>query len=129
MQIRLDHGAEGEEYEEAIEFHTGSGSRSKSIKWRDANSIFVQPILGRKRRYRSVAEALDGLLSRQRVARTDGVATAWATERKLAPGNSRRTFRNAGGSLHESHGKHLLQSGCAPGHHGPRPFRMGSAQG
>ena len=75
MQVRLDHGTDGEEYEEVIEFHTGRHMQSKTIMWRSARAVFIQPLPGRRQRYRSVPEALDGLLSNQRVADADAVAT------------------------------------------------------
>jgi hypothetical protein len=74
--VRLDHGAENEEYEEIIEF-AGTGRLSRWIMWRDATSVFVQPILGKNQRSASVAEALEGLLPKQRVVLTDIAATTW----------------------------------------------------
>jgi hypothetical protein len=75
MQIWLDHGSEDEEYEEVIAFYTGTNPLTGSILWRTAKSVFVQPLLGRKRRYACVATALDGLLPTQRVVVTDITAT------------------------------------------------------
>jgi hypothetical protein len=39
--------------------------------------VFVQPILGRKNKFNTVAEALQGLHSKECVVPTDIVATAW----------------------------------------------------
>jgi hypothetical protein len=77
MLVRLDHGVEDEEYEEVVEFHTGTSSRSRWIIWRNADAVFVQPILGKKAKYVSIVEALAGLLPRQCVALTDIAAAAW----------------------------------------------------
>jgi hypothetical protein len=80
MLVRLDHGVEDEEYEEVVEFHTGISSRSRWIIWRNAEAVFVQPILGRQAKYASVVEALEGLLPRQHVALTDIVSTEWPNQ-------------------------------------------------
>jgi hypothetical protein len=77
MQIWLDHGREDQEYEEVIAFCTGTNPLTGSILWRTAKSVFVQPVLGRKRRCASVAAALDGLLPKQPSVVTDIAATAW----------------------------------------------------
>jgi hypothetical protein len=65
--VRLDHGAEDEEYEEVIEIGAGVSLRSQWIMWRDAISVFIQPILGKSRTFSSVAEALDSFLLKQRI--------------------------------------------------------------
>jgi hypothetical protein len=75
MEIWLDHGTEDEEYEEVITFY--SGNLTGSILWRTANAVFVQPLMGRKRRYPSVAAALDGLISKQHGVVSKNVAIAW----------------------------------------------------
>ncbi len=67
MVIRLDHGIEEEEYEEVIEFHSTKRRGCWVLMWRDATGIFVQPVLGRRRRHASVAEALKSLLGKSRV--------------------------------------------------------------
>jgi len=67
MVIRLDHGSEDEEYEEVVEFRTHLRPRSRWIMWRSAEAVFMQPILGRKRKFASVAAALDSLLPTRRV--------------------------------------------------------------
>jgi hypothetical protein len=68
MVVRLDHGAAGEEYEEVIAFHTGMDSPCQFIVWRSPKAVFVQPLLGRKRRFGSVAAALGSLaLSRHHI--------------------------------------------------------------
>ena len=60
--IRLDHGVEDEEYEEVVEFRTEARSRCRFILWRNANGVFLQPIMGRKTEHLSVAAALGSLL-------------------------------------------------------------------
>jgi hypothetical protein len=59
MLIRLDHGAAvGEEYEEVVTFHTQTSPLYRYTMWRDATTVFVQPLVGRGKQYRSVAAAL-----------------------------------------------------------------------
>ncbi len=59
MLIRLDHGAAvGEEYEEVITFQTQISLLYRFTMWRDATTVFVQPLVGRGKQYRSVAKAL-----------------------------------------------------------------------
>jgi hypothetical protein len=65
MSIRLDHGAEDEEYEEVIEFQAAAGSLSKWIIWRNAEAVFVQPLLGRRSKYASVIDALERLFPKR----------------------------------------------------------------
>ncbi len=80
MAIRLDHGAEDEEYDEVIELHRGRSSASRLIMWRHLTGVFVQPLLGRKQRFGSVAEALDSLLPKQRPVLSDILAPAWPVD-------------------------------------------------
>lgn len=81
MRVLLDHSVEGEEYEEVIEFLTGLRARSKTILWRNEQWVFVQPLPGRRQRYRSMREALNGLLTGQRaIAVSDIVATTWPAD-------------------------------------------------
>lgn len=60
--VRIDHGVENEEYEEAIMLHFGVHDRCRFILWRSADSVFVQPLIGRRQGYASVAQALAGSL-------------------------------------------------------------------
>jgi hypothetical protein len=80
MAVRLDHGAEDEEYDEVIEFHMASGSASRLIMWRNLTGVFVQPLLGRKQSFASVAEALDTILPNQRAELSDIMAPAWPVD-------------------------------------------------
>jgi hypothetical protein len=60
MLVCLDHGAAvGEEYEEVIVFQTTTSPLYRFIMWRNAEAIFVQPLVGRRERYGSVAAALE----------------------------------------------------------------------
>ena len=61
MVIRLDHGTVGEEYEEVIAFYPEMSRICPAMMWRTAGAVFVQPLIGRKRRYGSVAKALASL--------------------------------------------------------------------
>ena len=77
MLVRLDHGAEGEEYEEVVTFHTSERPLSQLIMWRNAEAVFVQPLVGRRQKFASVGDALESLLPKQRIVLTDITATAW----------------------------------------------------
>jgi hypothetical protein len=77
MRVRLDHGSETEEYEEVLAFHTTWGRPRRCIMWRDCQAVYVQPLIGRTRRYQTVADAIDALAPRQTTALTDVMATGW----------------------------------------------------
>jgi hypothetical protein len=77
ISVRLDHGTDGEEYEEVIAVHTGTSSHCQLIMWRNSAAVFVQPIIGRMQRYRSVAEALKNLDVKPRIVLTDIIPTSW----------------------------------------------------
>jgi hypothetical protein len=63
MTVRLDHRATvGDNYDEVIAFQTMTSPLYRFIVWRDANSVHVQPLVGKERQYSSVAAALDSLL-------------------------------------------------------------------
>jgi hypothetical protein len=62
MSVRLDHGAAvDEEYEEVITFQTEISPLYRLIMWRNAAAVFVQPLVGRGKRYDSVGDALKSL--------------------------------------------------------------------
>jgi hypothetical protein len=77
MVVRLDHGSETEEYEEVIAFHTPSGRPCRFIMWRDADAVYVQPLIGRTRRYASVVDAIMALTPQKPDVVTDVVASRW----------------------------------------------------
>jgi hypothetical protein len=77
LWVRLDHGSETEEYEEVLAFHTTSGRPRRCIMWRDCQAVYVQPLIGRTRRYRSVADAITALTPREAIALTDVMASSW----------------------------------------------------
>ena len=77
MVVRLDHGSDTEEYEEVLAFRTTSERPRRHIMWRDEQAVYVQPLIGRTRRYNSVAEALDTLMPLQTVVVTDVMAPNW----------------------------------------------------
>jgi hypothetical protein len=86
MSIHLDHGAEDEEYEEVIALQTGSSPFCRMILWRNADTVFIQPLVGKVRRHGSVAEVLESLLVKQPIILTDIIAAAWpADERRTEP--------------------------------------------
>jgi hypothetical protein len=78
MVVRLDHGAEDEEYEEILAFHNDI-SLCNMIMWRNMDAVFVQPLVGKRQRYSSVAEALGSVVPKQPVVLTDISATTWPT--------------------------------------------------
>ena len=78
--VRLDHGAEDEEYEEVVALYTGSSSTSRLIMWRSETVIVVQPILGRKQEFPSMAEALDSIFPKGHTVLSDIFATAWPVD-------------------------------------------------
>jgi hypothetical protein len=49
--------------------------------WRDANAVFVQPLIGRIRRYSSVVDAIIALTPQQPVVVTDVMAERWPDQR------------------------------------------------
>jgi hypothetical protein len=60
MDILLDHGVEGEEYEEVVAFRTDA-TACFLLMWRDRNSVFAQPMPGRQQSFSSVSAALSRL--------------------------------------------------------------------
>jgi hypothetical protein len=79
MVVRLDHGAAvGEDYEEAIAFQTNASPLYRLMMWRNADAVFVQHLVGRRKQYRSVALALASLVPKQQV--TDITAATWPTD-------------------------------------------------
>jgi hypothetical protein len=87
--VRIDHGVEGEEYEEAIAFHIGINPLCQLIIWRNEDAVFVQPLIGRMQRYNTVCEALEGLLLTKCVLLTDITATAWSRFDNILRTNSK----------------------------------------
>ena len=81
MAVRLDHGSDTEEFEEVLTFHTEAGRPCRFIMWRDENAVYVQPLIGRARRYESVVEALSGSAPPRFVVLTDVIATGWPEAR------------------------------------------------
>jgi hypothetical protein len=77
MRVRLDHGSETEEYEEVLALETTCGRPRRYIMWRDYEAVYVQPLIGRTRRYRSVADAIEALTQPQTIALTDVMAAGW----------------------------------------------------
>lgn len=75
--VLLDHGTESEEYEEVIAFCTAVNPCYPLIIWRNADAVFVQPLVGRRRQYGSVAEALESVLPEAAISLTDIAATEW----------------------------------------------------
>jgi hypothetical protein len=63
MAIRLDHGIEGEEYEEVIVLHNIPGS-CLLLLWRDATTTYLQPVPGRRASFASVSDALSTLCAK-----------------------------------------------------------------
>ena len=49
--------------------------------WRNADAVFVQPLVGRKQRYEAVSTALESLRPKPRIKLTDITAMAWPADR------------------------------------------------
>jgi hypothetical protein len=65
MVVELDHFVEGEEYEEVVAFYARDSRLRRWIIWRAperADTIVVQPLIGRSARFATVAEALERLI-------------------------------------------------------------------
>lgn len=78
MAVHLDHGsAVNEDYEEVVAFQTQTSPLYRVILWRNADTVCVQPLVGRARRYASVAAALESLLPARDITPTDIVAKTW----------------------------------------------------
>jgi hypothetical protein len=75
--VRLDHGSEHEEYDEVIALQTDAQPYLSLLLWRNSQSVFVQPLIGRNLAFGSVGEALASLPVREDVVLTDITATAW----------------------------------------------------
>jgi hypothetical protein len=58
MIVQLDYGTEGEEYEEVLAFHNGQNASCLWIMWRDAEMVWVQPIIGRAHCHATVTDAI-----------------------------------------------------------------------
>ena len=71
MAVRLDHGIEGEEYEEALAFSKVGSAVCQRLIWRNTEAVFVQPLIGRPQRYDAVADALEALTPKQAEQLTD----------------------------------------------------------
>lgn len=80
LHIRLDHATARTDYEEVMEFNTGRKTLSGLIMWRTGHAVYAKPVLGKKRRFESVAHALERLLPEAPLQTTDIVATAWPTD-------------------------------------------------
>jgi hypothetical protein len=77
MVVRLDHGSDAEEFEEVLAFHLGSSPLCRWIMWRDATTVFIQPLIGRTQRYGSVAEAFEAMAAKRPVVLTDIKPRGW----------------------------------------------------
>jgi hypothetical protein len=62
MVVELDYSAEGEEYEEVLALYPQESAFRRWMMWRGVGDIVVQPMMGRARRYPSVADALEALI-------------------------------------------------------------------
>jgi hypothetical protein len=77
MKVQLDHGVDGEEYEEVLTFSRQDGPVVQWFMWRNQDFVFVQPLLGRRLRYTSVAEALEALTPEEQPQLSDINASSW----------------------------------------------------
>lgn len=79
MVVRLDHGSDSEDYEEVLAFHFGTSPLCPWIMWRSVRMVFIQPLIGRLRRFGSVAEAFEALAAGDRTVLTDIKPVRWPT--------------------------------------------------
>ncbi len=79
MVVRLDHGTDTEDYEEVIAFHPGASPLCRWIMWRNQETVFVQPLIGRTKRFTSVAQAFEAMIPKQRDVVTDIDPISWPT--------------------------------------------------
>lgn len=77
LAIKLDHGSETEEFEEAVALYAADSPVCRWILWRDRNCVYLQPLLGRAARFGSVAEAFESLETKQAIVLTDITAKSW----------------------------------------------------
>jgi hypothetical protein len=77
MTIHLDHGVEGEEYEEVVALSRTERSLSQWIIWHDGAAVFAQPLIGRTQCHESVADVIEALSPKLTVKLTDIQATHW----------------------------------------------------
>src|SRR4051794_4191685 len=89
ISVRLDHGTPDEEYEEVIAFHARKSPLCHFIMWRDTHAVFVQPLVGRMQRYRTVSAALESLRPKPRIKLTDITATTWPADQLDWPDSPR----------------------------------------
>jgi hypothetical protein len=77
LTVRLDHGAGSEEYEEVLTLYATPGKACRFLMWRDTDGVFVQPLIGRIKRYSSVPEAIAAMTPQREVEVTDLLAPYW----------------------------------------------------
>lgn len=77
MRVHLDHGLEGEEYEEVLAFSETDSALCLFILWRDARTVHLQPLIGRPRRFGSVMAVLEAICPAQDVRMTDIRPCSW----------------------------------------------------
>jgi hypothetical protein len=79
MVVRLDHGSGTELYEEVLALHPVGSTLCRWLIWQEGDGVYVQPLLGRSRRYDSVIDVLEALTPPTPVAQTHIRATRWPT--------------------------------------------------
>jgi hypothetical protein len=77
MRVQLDHASDSEEYEEVLAFDATWGRPRRHILWRDKEAVYVQPMIGRRKRFKSVGELLAAMSPPERVLVTDVMAVDW----------------------------------------------------
>ena len=65
MEIELDAGTDGEEYEELIGLYYGTSAYRRWMIWRSCDGIVVQPMMGRPMLFDTMAVALEVLIPAQ----------------------------------------------------------------
>jgi hypothetical protein len=77
LQIRLDHTGGGTDYEEVLQFNTGRTTLSGITIWRCAGGVMLSPTLGRRKKFDSLAQALQHLLPEAEPDLTDITPCGW----------------------------------------------------
>ena len=76
-EIRYDHGAPSEEYEEVVALFRHNSPVCRCLIWRDEEAVIVQPLVGRPQRHPTLQSALESLLPKHVVATDNIVAERW----------------------------------------------------
>ncbi len=77
MVVRLDHRSEAEDYEEVLALHVGERPLYSWMMWRGQRMVFIQPLIGRSRRFGSIADAFEDIAEQHSFVVSDIIAESW----------------------------------------------------